>query len=63
MAQYISSYSEYINSVVNASEHRLILQKSIRDIKVKQELLNHLWSSYTWADLSPGMSYKMRAEN
>lgn len=41
MAQYIGSYVEYINSVVNASEHRLILQKLIRDIKVNKRMMHY----------------------
>lgn len=41
MAQYIGSYTEYINSVVNASEHRLILQKLIRDIKVNKIMMHY----------------------
>ncbi len=41
MAQYIGSYAEYINSAVNTSEHRLILQKLIRDIKVNKIMMHY----------------------
>jgi len=41
MAQYIDSYTEYINSAVNASEKRLILQKLILDIKANKIMMHY----------------------
>ena len=41
MGQYLDSYTEYINSAVNVSEKRLILQKLILDIKVNKTMKHY----------------------